>query len=183
MSFNKSKEKDYAKVLFVGEKLDQKTIAVRVGVTEKTLSKWVNEGDWHKLRKSLLNTRQNMLCLLYDQLDWATNNIATRKPVYDAPFNLIEKAKTINEAGELEEKYKTVKAEDYPLILGNTATSKEADAILKLSAAIKNMEWETGVGEMVQVFIGFIDFVQQTDFDLSLKISTLSDLYIKTKIK
>ena len=79
MAGEKAKAKEYAQVLYVKENLHQKVIADRVGVTEKTLSKWINEGNWKSLKRSLLTTKQTQITLLYDQLEWQNNEIANRQ--------------------------------------------------------------------------------------------------------
>jgi transcriptional regulator with XRE-family HTH domain len=62
-------KKDYAKLLFVKEDFTQKEIAIKVGVSEKSLSKWVNDGNWAKLKKSLVRSKEQMLHWLYDKLE------------------------------------------------------------------------------------------------------------------
>lgn len=78
MAFTKAQAKEYAKTLFLSENLHQKVIAERVGVTEKTLGRWVNDGGWRKLKRSLLTTKQTQIGMLYDQLEWINNDIANR---------------------------------------------------------------------------------------------------------
>lgn len=40
-----------------------------IGVSEKTMSKWVNEGKWHDLRKRLLLAKEEQINMLYEQLE------------------------------------------------------------------------------------------------------------------
>lgn len=68
MGLSKTQEKEYAKILYVNEKLTQKEIAERVGVTEKTVGKWIELGGWNKLRQSLLATKPHNIDLLYQTL-------------------------------------------------------------------------------------------------------------------
>lgn len=72
--------KELAKLLFVNEQLTQREIAQRVGVSEKTFSRWVNEGQWRKLRQSLLVTKEEQLRRIYDQIDELNTAIASREP-------------------------------------------------------------------------------------------------------
>lgn len=58
-----------AKVLYTREHLDQKTIAQRVKVSEKTISKWKEKFKWDELRKKLILTKETELMNLYDQLE------------------------------------------------------------------------------------------------------------------
>ena len=59
-------KKDYAKSLFLRDEFTQKDIADKVGVAEKTMSKWVNDGKWQVLLKSVTTTKAEQLSLLYD---------------------------------------------------------------------------------------------------------------------
>ena len=73
------KLKDYAKLLFINQKLTQKEIASRVGVTEATVSKWVNENKWEDLRKTILVTMEERMRSAINQLTELDNNIASRE--------------------------------------------------------------------------------------------------------
>lgn len=79
MPISKTEEKNYAQILYVNENLTAKEIASRVSVSEKTVGKWIKDGNWEKLRKSLLVTKQNMISMLYDQLDHLNTAIAGRE--------------------------------------------------------------------------------------------------------
>lgn len=81
MGLSKKEEREYARMLYVNERITYKEIAARVGVTEKTISKWANEDSWDKLRKSLLTTRQNQLVHWYNQLDALNEAIAERSGI------------------------------------------------------------------------------------------------------
>ncbi|MEO7212650.1 hypothetical protein [Mucilaginibacter sp.] len=145
MALKKVQEREYAKVLYLSENISQKDLAARVGVTDKTVGVWIEQGGWKKLKRSMLTTRQNQLNLLYDQLDWLNLEISMRD----------------------------IKA----------ASSKEADIIMKLTAAIRKLEVETSVGETVEVARNYINFVRSTDLELAKKITVFFDLYIQTKMK
>ncbi|MTV61592.1 hypothetical protein, partial [Streptococcus pneumoniae] len=74
-------EKQYiAKILYTKEHLEQKVIAKKVVVSEKTISKWVNDFGWKNLRKRLLVSREEQLNNLYDQLEALNNSIKLRNP-------------------------------------------------------------------------------------------------------
>lgn len=62
-------KKDYAKVLFTREKLAQKDVAQKAGVSEKTISKWVNDENWKRMRQSILLTRQEQMQNLLMELE------------------------------------------------------------------------------------------------------------------
>lgn len=60
------------------------------------------------------------------------------------------------------------------------ATAPEADIIGKLSKAIKQMETEVGIAEVVSVMTNFINFMRPVDLDKAKDITRLADAYIKT---
>jgi len=57
--------------------------------------------------------------------------------------------------------------------------SKDADAVLKITAAIKNLELETSIAEKVEVGTSFINMVRKEDLNLSKKIASWFDAYLK----
>lgn len=67
-ALNSKQKKEYAKTLYLQGDLTQKEIAVKVDVSENTLSKWCNENDreWDKMRMSLLTSKSTILRMLYD---------------------------------------------------------------------------------------------------------------------
>ncbi|OWP79940.1 hypothetical protein BWK63_13650 [Flavobacterium covae] len=78
MGIQKKEEREYARILYVNERITYKEIASRVKVTEKTVSKWAEEDNWDKLRKSLLTTKQNQLTHWYNQLEAINEKVASR---------------------------------------------------------------------------------------------------------
>ena len=145
MALKKAQEKEYAKFLYIGGGLTQKEIAERVSVTEKTLAKWIKEGKWENLKKSLLTTKQNQLSFLYDQLDFLNTDISKR---------------------------------DFKVAVG-----KEADTIIKITAAINRLETETSIGDTVEVARNFIEFVRPLDLELAKTITNFFDVFITAKMK
>lgn len=61
-------KKDWAKTLYMLEHVTQKEIALRVGVTEKTMSKWVNDENWEKHKSSIIVTKGEELSRIYMQI-------------------------------------------------------------------------------------------------------------------
>jgi transposase len=85
MGISKAQEREYARILYVSERITFKEIAERTGVTEKTIGKWAEADNWDKLRKSLLTTKQNQLVHWYNQLEAMNEMIAERDlPVPDS---------------------------------------------------------------------------------------------------
>ncbi|AOW09511.1 terminase gpP N-terminus-related DNA-binding protein [Flavobacterium gilvum] len=78
MGISKAQEREYARILYVNERITFKEIAERTGVTEKTIGKWAEADNWAKLRKSLLTTKEAQLVHWYNQLDALNEDIAKR---------------------------------------------------------------------------------------------------------
>lgn len=61
--------------------------------------------------------------------------------------------------------------------------TKEANTIIQLTTAIKNLEKETSIGEIIQVSKDLVEFIAQTDYDLSKTITKILDDFINHKMK
>lgn len=61
--------KNHAKVLFTREGIStQKEIAERVGISEKTIGKWISEEKWDKLKRNFILTREQLMADWLDEL-------------------------------------------------------------------------------------------------------------------
>lgn len=86
-------KKDFARQLYISDSaITQAEVAERVGVSKKTICKWVNEGMWDDLRKSLLVSKEQQLSMLYDQLNALNLAIKSR----DQQYANSKEADTIN---------------------------------------------------------------------------------------
>ncbi len=118
-------DKQYlAKILFTVQKLEQKIIAKKVGVSEKTISNWVEKFQWKKLRSRLLVSKEEVLSNFYTQLEELNIAIVER-----------EEGKRF-------------------------ANTKEADVMVKYSAAIRNLETELAIADIVDSGMKFIRSIQ-----------------------
>lgn len=79
MSLQIKQKKEWAQQLYCEGKLTQKSIAEKVEVSERTMVKWVEEGNWDRLRKSLLISKQEILSSLYDMLHELKERIRERE--------------------------------------------------------------------------------------------------------
>lgn len=159
MAIQKTEEREYARILYVNERITYKEIAERVSVTEKTVSKWATEGGWDKLRKSLLTTRQNQLVHWYNQLE-AMNEEISERP------SLKIKDKTVDNP---EKK--------------NIPSNKEADTMSKITANIQKLETETGIGEYIEVARKVLSFVQDINLADAKLLKNYFDEFINSKLK
>lgn len=76
----RKEKKDLAREYYIQGKLTQKAIAKKVGVTEKTLSKWVKDKDyeWKKLKDAIEQTFDFELVRLQKQLKEFNDHIETK---------------------------------------------------------------------------------------------------------
>lgn len=137
-------KKDYAWLLFKEGTLTQKAIAEKIGTSEKTIGQWKDAEGWETKRRSLYNTKEDMLVDMYLIFE--------------------NKKKSITEKKE-------------------AANSADADALLKLSQAIKNLETETSVGQIFEVCKCLIQHVQKLDNDKAKEIIDYVDSFMKEKLK
>lgn len=56
----------------------QKQLALKVGVSEKTMSKWVREGEWEKLRMNIPLVKQEQLQAMLTELQQLNEFISTK---------------------------------------------------------------------------------------------------------
>lgn len=72
--------KEHAKLLYTRDNITtQKELAVKVGVNEKTVGKWIEEGNWKKLKQNIVLTRQEQHAKLMDELERLNTFIAASK--------------------------------------------------------------------------------------------------------
>lgn len=142
-------DKQYlAKILFTAQKLDQKTVANKVGVSEQTMSKWVTQFGWKGLRDRLLVGKEEMLSNMYEQLA-ELNEAIREKP----------------------------KGKRY-------ADTKQADVQVKLTAAIRSLETELAIADIVGAGMRFLKFLQSKKLfdEVSVFAETWND-FIQHEIK
>lgn len=73
-------DKQYlAKILYTREKLEQKIVAKRVGISEKTMSKWVNDFNWKSLRNRLLVGKEQLLNDMYEEMQEIQDSIKAKE--------------------------------------------------------------------------------------------------------
>ncbi|MBK6819853.1 MAG: DDE transposase family protein [Bacteroidetes bacterium] len=94
MSLSIAQKKEWAKLLFLKENLLQKEIALKVGVTEKTLSGWINKENWEQLRTSLIITKEEELRRIYIKIGEITTFIMNKEE--GQRFANSKKAYTLN---------------------------------------------------------------------------------------
>lgn len=94
MPNKKTEKQEWAKLLYLRENLTQKEIALKVGVTEKTLSAWVRGGNWERLKASVITSKSEELQRIYLQIR-ELNDFIYRRPEGERFANTKE-ADTLN---------------------------------------------------------------------------------------
>lgn len=61
--------------------------------------------------------------------------------------------------------------------------TKEADVMVKLAAAIKNMETDVGISDIISVGMRFGEFLRRIDLDKAKEYVKLWDVFLKGQIK
>lgn len=106
---------EYAWLLFT-QQIKQEEIARKVGIAERTLTRWIAENGWVSKRAAGNVTRDELVNKTLNLID-----------------NLLQKALDEN----------------------NNDTAKLADQLSKLAGAIRNLDKQANVVDIVQVFITF----------------------------
>jgi len=126
--------------------MTQEEIADKVDSTPKSMSTWVNKGNWKVLKSSFTITREQELRRLYIQISEINNMIEER-----------EQGKRF-------------------------ASGKEADNLAKIAAAIRSLETNVSIAEIVDTFIEFTNWLKQHDFEKAKEINDFMDSFIKYKL-
>jgi transcriptional regulator with XRE-family HTH domain len=77
--------RDYAKLLYTREKISQKEISLRVGVSEVSISKWAKADNWEGMKLNLSVTREERMMSTIMQLTELDNSIANQAAGFRYP--------------------------------------------------------------------------------------------------
>lgn len=105
VKMNVSEKKEWAKTIYIRERLTQKETARRVKVTEKTMSSWVNKEGWDKIRQSIIVTKEEQLSRIYMQIDELNTAIMSADP--GKRFANSKQADTLNKLASAARKLET----------------------------------------------------------------------------
>lgn len=87
VNMSKKTEKLLARELYLATGLNRKELADRVGVSDKTMGKWVREGGWDDMRMAQQVTRDKLLRQAYTSLDRINREIENRGGIPDKVLN------------------------------------------------------------------------------------------------
>jgi transcriptional regulator with XRE-family HTH domain len=77
--------RDYAKLLYTKEKITQKEISGRVGISEATISKWARLDSWETLKLNISVTREERMMSTITQLTELDKAIANKPEGFRYP--------------------------------------------------------------------------------------------------
>ena len=102
----KSEQREIAKILFLSG-YSQKEIAVKLKVSEVTISKWSKKENWDSLKKNLLASKNERLSELYNELAALNKSIKNRKEGerFASSKEADVRRKLIRDINDLETKY------------------------------------------------------------------------------
>jgi len=143
MEARNEERKEWAKLLYTRHDVNIRDIAAQTGADEGCVRKWIQEGNWNGLKRSLLTSKEEQLGCLYDIL------------------------------GQLSARIKEQQE-------GNT---KNADLLIKYTTAIKNLETETSISQIIEVAAQFIDWLQPQNPELAKTVALLFDSFIKKRLE
>lgn len=145
MAQRNKEKREYAHHLYLKGEY-QKSIAQKVGVSEKTISKWKDEDGWDQSKAATFMSKEQQIVFIYDQINEINTYIRDR------------------ETGK------------------RFANSKEADALMKLTKAAKELEGELGLSEVINVGMDFLSFLKPIDHQAALLLHNYWDRYVKSKM-
>ena len=70
--------KDYARMLYLKDNLSQAEIAVRVGTSAQTITKWKADGNWESLKANFVISRQETLSRTYAQINQIFDSLESK---------------------------------------------------------------------------------------------------------
>jgi len=139
--------REWAQLLFVKEGCTQKEIAERTGKSAVTINRWAREGEWSRLKQSMLVTREAQLSRMYMQLDELNTAIMNRE-----------------------------EGQRFP-------SSKEADTISKLANAIRTMETDASIADVVEVSKRLLDWLRPVNPTLAKEVASIINDFISDILK
>ena len=140
-------KKDIAKDLYLKGGCTQEEIALKVGTTRQTISRWSREGNWEELRASFTMSTENILSGMIRQVAEIQNQ-ANSRPEGQRSF-----------------------------------TPKEADTVVKITSAVKKLQNDAGITDIVNVGIKFTNWLRAIDIQKAKENNELWDLFIKDQLQ
>lgn len=65
---DRNRKRELARFFYCNANLTQKEIATKVGVSEQSITRWIKEENWDKLKASITITKQEQISRVYQQI-------------------------------------------------------------------------------------------------------------------
>lgn len=106
MKQTRQQQREVAQLLYLSGSLRQKEIALKLGVSENTVSRWAKADNWDTLKTNLLTAKKQRLSELYNELKEFNRMIAEKDGYKVADSKEADaRRKLITDIKELETKY------------------------------------------------------------------------------
>lgn len=97
-------------------------------------------------------------------------------------WDALKRGKLTTRQQQLENLYWLLEHVTARLKKGEDASSKDADLAVKYTAAIKNLDTELGLGEIIEVAKAFTKWILNTDRAMAQQVTLLFDGFIKWRL-
>jgi DNA-binding transcriptional regulator LsrR (DeoR family) len=148
-------------------------------------ARMAKQSDKRSKAKSLYLTGQYSQKEIADLVGTSERSISTWKEAED--WDSLKISLLTTRENELRRLYKMLQLlnDDIDLTaeLKIPVNSKQADAVLKLTQAIKNLELETSIADKVEVGSDFINLVRKDDPEFAKKATKWFDIYIQQSLR
>lgn len=108
-----------------------------------------------------------------------TDEATVRLWINEGAWQTVRRTLLTSKAAQLDHLYNAVERLNTRLKSSDEPNVKEVDQILKYTAAIKNLETDTSVTEIIEVSELFIRWLRRKDLALTKKLIIYLDAYIK----
>lgn len=137
-----SQKKDYAATLYGNGLTQQNMLAAKVGVTEKTIGRWVKKYGWESLRRNIPLMKDEQLQMLLSELEQLNNSIA------DKPNGF-----RFADSKEADVRRKLIR--DIETLEGENSVADVINVAMKFSKWVSQIDFQKGQ-EVSTLFDGFI---------------------------
>jgi len=141
-TFTTERQREWARQLYLHEGATIKDIFLKTGAPETDIRRWVAEGSWEGLKRSLLTSKEFQLTQLYKLLEQLTDKMQANDEV----------------------------------------TTKDADLLVKYTAAIKNLDTEIDIPAITQVAKQFTTWLRRKNLELAQQVTVQFDGFIKQRL-
>ena len=163
----KEKEKKIAKILYIEQNKDAKEISTLIGVSEVTLSKWVNENNesWKKQR----NARMSNPSVRTDNIKQIINDLSEQRITLGHQLKIAERDSDLEECTLTRKSIASI--DDAVSKWNKTLTSidKENQVTLSSYLAVMEMLFEAIKAYDEKLFFNTLDFQEVHLNEVSLK--------------